>query len=435
MTKRRTSSVFAAIAATGLVAAAGTAAASTDTTTPDDTTAEDTAAEGDGVDLSGVCPETIVIQTDWFPESEHGGLYEMVGDDYEVDTDTKVVSGSLVAHGGADTGVDIEVRTGGPAIGYQAVSVQQYADDSITLGYANTEGQVLRWEDTPTISVVAPLEINPQIIYWDPETYPDVKTLADLGESGATINIFEGGTFADVFVGNGTWQADQIDGSYDGSPTRFIAEAGAIAQQGFASAEPYTYEFVFEDWAKPVAFELLHDAGFEVYSQTLSVRPEQLEELAPCLELFVPIVQQAQVDFVTDPARANAMIIDAVEQYADFWQYDEGLAEYSVATQLELGLVGNGPDETLGNMDEARIQTVIDQIRDDAGLSVPEDLVAADLFTNEFIDESIGLPAGEGEEMTDDTTADTTDGTTAGTSDGTTADTATDDTTVETTEG
>ena len=52
--------------------------------------------------------------------------------------------------------------------------------------------------------------------------------------------------------------------------------------------------------------------------------------------------------------------------------------------------MGNGPDGTLGNMDEARIQGVIDQIRD-AGLEVPEDLVAADIFTNEFIDESIGM--------------------------------------------
>ena len=59
-------------------------------------------------------------------------------------------------------------------------------------------------------------------------------------------------------------------------------------------------------------------------------------------------------------------------------------------TQRELGFVGNGPDDTLGNMDEARIQGVIDQIRD-AGLEVPEDLAAADLFTNEFIDPSIGL--------------------------------------------
>lgn len=365
-----------------------TAASSDDTTAASGGT--EGPAAGGAVDLSADCPATIVIQTDWFPESEHGGLYQMLGEDYEVDVDRKVVTGSLTA-GGADTGVDLEIRTGGPAIGFQAVSVQHYADESITLGYANTEGQILRWSETPTISVLAPLEVNPQIIYWDPATYPEIETLADLGEAGVTINIFEASTFADVFVGQGIWQAEQIDGSYDGSPTRFIAEGGTIAQQGFASAEPYTYEFVFEDWMKPIAFQTLHDAGFQVYSQTLSVRPDHLEALRPCLEQFVPVAQQAQVDFVNDPARANAIIIDAVDQYNDFWQYDEGLAEYSVATQQELGLVGNGPDDTLGNMEEERIQTVIDQIRDDAGLTVPEDLAAGDLFTNEFVDPSIGL--------------------------------------------
>ena len=149
------------------------------------------------------------------------------------------------------------------------------------LGYANTEGQVLRWAETPVISVVAPLEINPQIIYWDPETYPDVETLADLGEEGVTINVFTGGTFAEVFVAEGIWNEDQVDPSYDGSPARFIAEDGAIAQQGFASAEPYKYENEFEEWGKPIAFQTLHDAGFEVYSQTLSVRPDKLEELTP----------------------------------------------------------------------------------------------------------------------------------------------------------
>lgn len=376
-----------------LIAAAGTVAvpvvghASVPPTSEPAATSD--AEQGAAVDLSAACPDTIVIQTDWFPESEHGGLYEMIGDDYSVDTDAKVVSGSLVS-GGEETGIQIEVRTGGPAIGYQAVSVQQYTDDSITLGYANTEGQVVRWADTPTISVLAPLEKNPQIIYWDKDTYPEVETLADLGTEGVTINIFEGGTFAEVFVGQGIWNADQIDGSYDGSPTRFINELD-IAQQGFASAEPYNYEVVFDDYAKEVGYQLLHDAGFEVYSQTLSVRPDQLEELRPCLEKFVPIAQQAQVDFITDPARANAMIIDAVEQYADFWTYDEGIAEYSVDTQVELELVANGPDDTLGNMEEARIQTVIDQIRDDAGIDIPADLVAADVFTNDFIDESIGL--------------------------------------------
>jgi hypothetical protein len=375
----------------------GTEPAGTEGTEPEGTesagTGGTTAESGSGPageGLAAVCPDPIVIQTDWFPESEHGALYEMVGEGYTVDTDAKIVTGPLVS-GGEETGIDIEIPTGGPAIGFQPVSVQQYADDSITLGYANTEGQVIRWEDTPTISVIAPLEINPQIIMWDPETYPEIQTLADLGEEGVTINLFEGGTFAEVFVGQGIWQESQIDPSYDGSPGRFIAENGAIAQQGFASAEPYTYENVYEDWGKPVDYQLLHDAGFEVYSQTLAVRPDQMETLAPCLEQFVPIVQQAQIDFLGDPARANAIIIDAVEQYADFWEYDEGLAEYSVDTQRELGLVGNGPDDTLGNMEEDRIQTVIDQIRDDAGIAIADGLVAADLFTNEFIDESIGL--------------------------------------------
>jgi hypothetical protein len=374
----------------GTAGAATTAAASATTAAGGAATSASGATTPPGGGLAEVCPDPIVIQTDWFPESEHGALYEMIGEGYSVDTEAKVVRGPLVS-GGEEMGIEIEVRTGGPAIGGQPVSVRQHADDSITLGYANTEGQVNRWGETPTISVVAPLEINPQIIYWDPATYPEIETLADLGEEGVTINVFEGVTFVDVFVGQGIWSQDQIDGSYDGSPGRFIAEDGAIAQQGFASAEPYTYEFVFEDWGRPLAFQTLHDAGFQPYSQTLSVRPDLLEGLRPCLEQFVPIVQQAQVDFITDPDRANAIIVDAVAQYADFWEYDDGLAAYSVETQRELGIVGNGPDDTLGNMDEERIQSVIDQIRDDAGLDVPADLEASDLFTNEFIDTSIGL--------------------------------------------
>ena len=407
MTTRRR--LVAAVAVLGLAAAAcgdddedssegtegatdTTAEGSTDTTAAaTDTTAagsDTTAAGGEGVDLSGVCPSPLVIQTDWFPESEHGALYELIGDDYTVDVGSKVVTGSLVASGGVDTGIDIEVRTGGPAIGFAGPSTQMYTDDSIHLGYTSTDN-VLGWDDAPLIGVVAPLEINPQIIMWDADTYPEVETIADVGEAGITVNVLGGGGFSEVFVAQGIWSADQVDPSYDGSPARFIAE-GDIAQQGFASAEPYNYEFVFEEYGKAPAYQLLHDAGYQIYSQMLGVKPDDLEELRPCLEKFVPMVQQAAIDFINAPDRANAIIIDAVDQYDDFWVYDEGLANYSVETQKELGLVGNGPDDILGNMDEARVQKVIDDLRA-AGLGVPEDLQATDTFTNEFIDESIGL--------------------------------------------
>ncbi|MBM3799175.1 MAG: ABC transporter substrate-binding protein [Actinobacteria bacterium] len=347
------------------------------------------ASGGEGV-LSGVCPETISIQTDWFPESEHGALYQMVGDDYTVDTEKKIVSGSLIGSEGKDTGVTIEVRTGGPAIGFQPVSATMAADESITIGYASTDDQAFSYDEIPLLSVVAPLEINPQIIMWDPETYPDVKTIADLGSQGITMNVFAGGTYLEVFKAEGVVSEDQIDPSYDGAPTRFISEGGKIAQQGFASAEPWQYKNEFAEWGKDVAYQLIHDAGFEIYAASLAIRQADKEELSDCLKLLVPIVQQAAIDFVNDPARTNKIIIDAVEKYADFWVYGEGVAAYSVETQMKLGLVGNGPDKTLGNFDFDRANKVLQQMKD-AGLDVPADLEAEDMYTNEFINSDIGL--------------------------------------------
>ena len=340
------------------------------------------------VDLSGVCPSPLVVQTDWFPESEQGAMYHLIGDDYVVDTENQTVTGSMVLDG-AELGIDFQVRTGGPAIGFAPVSSYMYTDESIHLGYAFTDAQVLQWADAPLISVVAPLEQNPQMIMWDPEL-PGVDSIADLGTQNVTVNVFGGGVFPLVFVAQGIWNADQVDPSYDGSPARFVSEGGAIAQQGFASSEVYTYEHIYEEWGRPVEFQLLHDAGFQIYSQTIGIRPGDLEELRPCLEKLVPVIQQAAVDFIADPARANAIIVDAVEQYASFWSYPPDLAEFSVQAQIDFGLVGNGPDDTVGNMVGERIAKVLDDMRA-AGMDIDPDLTADQLFTNEFIDESIGF--------------------------------------------
>jgi hypothetical protein len=399
MSTRRPLAILVAAAAV-LAACGDDDTATSDTAAPAETTPTETAppaadttapteGAGEGV-LAGVCPATVVVQTDWFPESEHGALYQMLGEDYSIDSSAKIVSGSLVASGGVDTGVQLEIRSGGPAIGFQPVSAQMYADDSITLGYVSNDEAALNADQTPTIAVIAPLEKNPQIIQWDPETYPDVETIADLGELGVTINVFAGGTFIDVFVSEGILSEDQIDPSYDGSPARFISEGGAIAQQGFASESPFSYEFVYEEWGRPVEFELIHDAGLEVYSQPLAIRAGDLETLTPCLELLVPIVQQSIVDFVDDPSTTNALIVETVETFADFWVYPAELAEFSVATMLDLGLIGNGPDTTIGNFDTERVQSVIDKMAS-AGMGVPADLAAETIVSNQFIDPSIGL--------------------------------------------
>jgi hypothetical protein len=372
----------------GGVALPATSLATTPSSTPPSSEPAGSNPAAEPVDLSGVCPDPIVIQTDWFPESEHGAVYNLLGDDYEVDVDNKTVSGSLISEG-LPTGVGLEIRAGGAA-GSGDVETLMYTDDSITFAFGTTDGQILSWENTPLMTVVAPLDISPLMIMWDPATYPEVTSIADLGEQGVTINAFGGQTFTPVLAAMGVISEDQVDPSYDGGPTRFITENGAIAQQGLASAEPYLYEHVFEDWMRPVAYQLIHDAGFQTYSQTLAIRPDDLETLRPCLEAFVPVVQRSAVEFVTDPTRTNAAIVDVVEQYDTFWVYTPELADYSVQTQADLGLTGNGPDDIIGNLEPERVETLLQQVRD-AGLEVPDDLTATDLYTNEFIDETIGL--------------------------------------------
>ena len=111
---------------------------------------------------------------------------------------------------GVDLGIDFEIREGGPAIGFSSPSSIIYSDDSVHLAYANTDAQILTYQDTPMLSVVAPLEKNHRYS-WDPETYPDVEDLEDLRDLGVTINIFAGQTYAEIFVAQGALSADQID--------------------------------------------------------------------------------------------------------------------------------------------------------------------------------------------------------------------------------
>ncbi len=369
-----------------------TEAAGADTTTGE-TATDGSAAAGD-VDLSGDCPETVVIQTDWNPEAEHGWIYQMIGDDYEIDVDAVAVRGSLVASGEVDTGVDIEIRSGGPAIGFQTVTSQLYADESILLGYVYTDEGIQNSAEFPTVAIMAGMEKNPQMIMWDPETYPDVETIEDIGEQGILVRYFGGAAYMDYFVQSGILSADQVDGSYDGTPANFIAAQGRDAQQGFGSAEPYVYENEVPDWGKPIAYAYINDAGWENYAESIATKPENIETYRACFEKLVPIIQQSSVDYVNDPDATNAVIIEAVEAFDNGWVYSEGVAAYAVETMLNDGLMSNGPDDTIGNFDMDRVNGLIEKaipVYEALGQAPPEGLTAEDVVTNEFIDESIGL--------------------------------------------
>jgi hypothetical protein len=346
-------------------------------------------------ELAGVCPNPVVIQTDWYPESEYGATYNLVGDGYKVDTKRKLVRGPMVVEGKA-TGVDVEVRSGGPAIDFARISEQMYTDREITLGYVNTEQVAQLYAKSPTLSVAAPMDISPGVVMWSPDRHPDWNTMVDIGQDdSAKVLVTADDLFPQYLVGTGILRANQIDGSYDGSPSKFINSDGKIAQGGFATSEPYVYQHDIPQWGKPIAFQLVHDTGFEAYTQTMSIRSGDKDRLAPCLRKLVPLIQRSIVEYASKPERTNALIIKLVEQYNDpIWVYGPELAKFSHAQQLDLGIVGNGPDQTIGNFDLERVGGVLDIVRTIfAGRRQPlkEGLTAEDLATNEFIDPSIGL--------------------------------------------
>ena len=396
---RRLSLLAVPLAWTVALAACGSSSKSTTATTtgtPGTTTgAGTTAAPTKDVNLKGLCPDTVVVQKDWWPEAEHGGLYQLVGPNPNIDTSKKAVIGDLVASGGVPTGVKIEIRAGGGAVGFKQDTALLYEDATILLAYVTTDEQIQHSGDFPTVAIVAPLEKNPQIIFWDPATYPDVKTIDDLGKTDAKIQYFGGATYMDYFIAKGIVKKANTDGSYDGSPGNFVAAQGKIASQGFGSAEPYIYQNEVKDWAKPVAYAYVDDTGWKPYAQSLGTKPENITKYADCFKKLVPLVQQAQVDYVADPAATNALILEAVTKYNSDWVYSQGVADYAAATMLKDGLVSNGPDKTLGNFDDARIDALIaieTPIFASAAQPVKAGLKASDVATNEFIDPSIGLP-------------------------------------------
>ncbi|MFB8008707.1 ABC transporter substrate-binding protein [Nocardia sp. NPDC056000] len=392
MRARRTPGTSARL--TGIVAALGIAVAASLTACSSDTPAP-TAFDGPigAVNLREVCPATVVVQSGWNPEAEFGFLYNLISAHPSIDAGRKATTGPLFAHG-EYTGVNLEIRAGGPAIGFQPVMSRMYQDHDITLGFVDTEQAVFASATAPVTSVFAPMTKSPQMIMWDPQTYPGVKTIADLKAAKAKVLYFQGEAYMNYLVGAGVLDKSQTDSSYDGTPSYFVAANGKSAQQGFASTEPYVYEHQVQAWNKPVAYQLIADAGFPTYKSTMAVRSGELAQSSACLKKLVPVLQRSVIDYLAAPDAANKVIVDSVAAYNTGWTYDADNARYAVRTMLADGIVGNGTTGALGGFDLARVGRILEvtkPIFTADGVALAPDLTPDRLATNEFIDPAIGL--------------------------------------------
>jgi hypothetical protein len=371
-------------------AAAGGSTTTTTSASAGGTSTASGSSSSSTVSLKGVCPDNIVIQTDWYATPERAAAYQLVGPNGTVDAKKGTYSGPL-----GNTGVNVEVRLGGPFIGFAPIPQQMYTDTSITLGYVATDDAVGGAAKFPTTAVVAPLDINPQVVMWDPATYPNISTWDDIAKSKAKISYIEGLPYMDYLVSKGYVTKDQLDASFDGTPANFVASGGKLMQQGYASNEPFRWAHDVPEWNKPVKYLLVHDSGYEIYPQGLAVRTGQLAQLSPCLKLLVPLVQKAQVDYMADPQPTNDALVTIASKIKGGPPITADANAAAVTTMKDLKLVGNGTNSTIGDFDLDRVTRTIAVLKPIFAAKkqpVPADLTASSIVTNEFIDPSISLP-------------------------------------------
>lgn len=337
--------------------------------------------------LKGVCPDTVVAQTNWWPEPDHGLLYQLIGPSGVEDTNKNTYSGPL-----GSTGVNLEIRAGGPAIGFQSVTAQMYQDDSILLAMIGTDEQIGFSATQPSVAVLAWYEKNPQIFFWGNPDW-NFQSVADIGAAGATVLAFEGAPYLDVMEGKGTLSKDQVDTSYTGDPSRFVAADGNIVSQGFVTSEPYIYEHEVKGWSQPVKFLLL-DTDVPIYQNSLAIRADKLDANRACLMALVPLLQQASVDYLKNPGPVNAVLTDFTAKIKGGTQITAAGAADAVQRIVGLGIAGNGSDGVFGSFDNARVQSLIDDfgpVFASRGKAPKEGLQPSDIVDNEFLSTAIHL--------------------------------------------
>lgn len=354
------------------------------------TGARPTASASGASSLAGVCPQTVVIQSNWWPQAEDGSIYRLLGGELDVDAGRKRVTGALVAEG-VDTGVRLEIRSGGPANGFVPAATVPFTDESVLLATADTD-QVAQLAATRRVkAVVAPLEKSPVVLMFDPARHR-FRTVADIGRTDLRVLYFQGATYMDYLVGSGQLKRSQVDAGYTGNPDRWVAAGGNLVQQGFLTNEPFAYENELPAWNKKVAWLLVADAGYPVYPETLVVRADREQRHAPCLEKLVPVIQRSAAGYLADPDATNQLIVRLTQDF-DAYPYSAARAAYAARVMKDNGIVGNGTNGTLGDFDTARVTTLLEVVGPvfaAAKQPLPAGLTAEDITTNAYVDASIG---------------------------------------------
>jgi hypothetical protein len=348
--------------------------------------------------LAQICPNPLVLQLDWLPQAEHGGLFQLIGGN------GKMSQGRYEGPLGS-TGINLLILAGGKGIG---LGDSETALSSLYMGNSRAglrphialvdqDSALVFSRRFPAIGVVAMLDKSPMGLFWDRATYPrgfksvaDLRAFAKSGRGKIYLSTTRR-TFGRYLLSQGI-SRDVFNEGYNGDAETFVLNRGRWLNQGSITSEGYQFAHG-RRWNKPVDFLLLSDMGYPLYPGMVSVATNRMAELAPCLKALVPLLQRAQVDYARQPVEAN----DAIFRFnkggfgAPWWQTSHELLAAAATASLSRGIISNGPNKTIGDFDMARSDLLLSRLKPYLDIRAKSDLKSQDVVTNRFIDPAIGL--------------------------------------------
>lgn len=351
--------------------------------------------------LKGVCPNPLIVQTNWLPEADHGALYELIGSGGTMKQYS--YEGPL-----GSTGINLQILSGGPGDANLPTAATLYSGNPVVgvtpdLIMDSMENAVMLSKKFPTVGVMNLQDHDPQVLIYSPAKFSNLSTIGALKKAvkqGAKFYV-SGLSYAYVqyLIAKGVPSSAFI-GGYSGDLDKFATGQGLIVNQGYADSEPYLLAHDTPAWgSKPIKEVFIYKLGLNDYPSTIQVRADRLKAMSACLTKLVPMLQKAVVDYFAHPATVNHVLAKFNPTYsASYWTTPVAESNWADRVQRADDIVGNSDNGTgpVGGFDMSRLEQMTKTLvpifgKESPGTFNPE-VTAAAIGTNQFIDPSIRLP-------------------------------------------
>jgi NitT/TauT family transport system substrate-binding protein len=252
------------------------------------------------------------VLTNFYPESNHGGLYQ------------------AVATGLYDkAGLDVTIRPGGPQI--TGMQLLMGGETDIVMGAAISVLSGLD-QGVPAIVIMPTFQFDPQVIV----TRPDIASLADLKGHKILVSALGRGSYWLWLKDRFGLMDDQV-APYTGNFQPFMQDP-TVALGGVVTSEPYFLRKAGAD----IKYFLLAQYGYPPYGYPLVTMQGFLNKDRDAVARFVRATLEGWKSYMTDPTPGLALIKQARPDASDAW------LQYAVQTARDLKLLNGGDAQQAG---------------------------------------------------------------------------------------